>query len=80
MNVEKLQIVAEEPPRLISLAEAADILSVSYPTAVRLVKSGELKAFKIRRAWRTSTAICEEYIRDRFRAQELACQREKTEG
>ena len=80
MNVEKLQVVAEEPPRLISLAEAADILSISYPTAVRLVKSGELKAFKIRRAWRTSTGICEEFIRDGLRAQELACQREKTEG
>ena len=36
MNVEEMRVVAEEPLRLISLAEAADILSVSYPTAVQL--------------------------------------------
>jgi len=79
MKAEEARMVTEGSPRLISLAEAADILSVSYPTAVRLARSGELKAFKIRNSWRTSTVICEEYIRERFRAQELACQREKTE-
>lgn len=79
MSAEENRAVADEQPRLISLAEAASILSVSYQTAVRLAKSGELKAFKIRRAWRTSTAVCEEYIQERYRVQALECQREKTE-
>ncbi|MBQ9043193.1 MAG: helix-turn-helix domain-containing protein [Eggerthellaceae bacterium] len=80
MNEEVVQAVAEGQPRLITLAEAAEILCVSYQTAARLARDGELKAFKVRRAWRTSTAICEEYIRERFRIQELECQRKKTEA
>lgn len=63
--------------RIISLAEAAELLGVSYPTTVRLATDGELKAFRIRKAWRTSTAACEEYVDERFRAQEAACRARK---
>ena len=80
MNAEVTQAFAEGQPRLITLAEAADILSVSYQTTARLARSGELKAFKIRGTWRTSTAVCEEYIQERYRIQALECQREKTEA
>ena len=59
--------------RIISLAEAAKLLGVSYPTTVRLATDGELKAFRVRKVWRTSTTACEDYVNERFRAQEAAC-------
>ena len=65
--------------RIISLAEAAKLLGVSYPTTVRLATEGELKAFRVRKVWRTSTAACEGYVRERFRAQEAACRARNTE-
>lgn len=60
--------------RIISLMDAAKILGTSYPTVLRLARSGELKAFKIRRIWRTSTVACDEYIRRGFAEQALMCQ------
>ena len=60
--------------RIISLVEAAEMIGTSYPTAVRLAKSGELKAFRIRRTWRTSTSACEAFVRGQFELQALACQ------
>ena len=60
--------------RIISLAEAAKILNVSYPTAVRLAKSGELKAFRIRSTWRTSNVVCDEFIRQQFKLQADRCE------
>ena len=71
--------VAMGEPRIISLAEAAELLGVSYPTMVRLASEGELKAFRVRKVWRTSTAACEEYVRERFRAQEAACRARNAE-
>ena len=41
---------------------------------MRLAKSGELKAFRLRNSWRTSTAACEEYVRRRFAEQARICQ------
>lgn len=67
------ELVATGEARIISLAEAAKLLGVSYPTTVRLATEGELKVFRVRKAWRTSTMACEEYVRERFRAQEAAC-------
>ena len=64
MGVEKATEMAREPERVITLNEASRILSVSYNTTLRLVQSGELKAFRIRNAWRTSTTACENYILD----------------
>lgn len=65
--------------RIISLAEAAKLLGVSYPTTVRLATEGELKAFRVRKAWRTSTTACQEYVAERFRAQEAACRARSAE-
>ena len=45
-------VIASEG-RIISLYEAAEILGTSYPTAMRLAKSGGLKAFRIRKTRRT---------------------------
>ena len=59
--------------RIISLVEAAKIIGTSYPTAVRLAKSGELKAFRIRKTWRTSESACERFVREQFEIQALAC-------
>lgn len=55
--------------RIITLQEAAEILSVSYSTAFRLTESGELKAFRIRNSWRTSTVACAQYIDRQMRVQ-----------
>lgn len=59
--------------RIISLAEAAKMLNTSYTTAFRLAQSGELKAFRIRNSWKTSTAACKEFIDKRFKEQALIC-------
>lgn len=56
--------------RIITLQEAAEILSISYSTAFRLAESGELKAFRIRNSWRTSTAACAQYIERQMRIQD----------
>ena len=55
--------------RIITLQEAAEILSVSYSTAFRLAESGELKAFRTRNSWRTSTVACAQYIDRQMRVQ-----------
>lgn len=70
---------AKRRARIISLAEAADIIGTSYPTAVRLAESGELKAFRIRKSWRTSDAACDEFVRRQFELQALRC-RSKARG
>ena len=44
--------------RVITLDEAAGMLCCSYSTVLRLVTDGELRAFRVRGAWRTSTAAC----------------------
>ena len=64
----------EQEERIISLAEAARMLNTSYTTAFRLAQSGELKVFRIRNSWKTSTAVCKEFIDRRFKEQALICQ------
>lgn len=39
----------------------------------RLVVNGELKAFRLRNSWRTSTAACDEYIKRQFEEQAVIC-------
>ena len=80
MGIEKATEMAREPERVITLNEASRILSVSYNTTLRLVQSGELKAFRIRNAWRTSTTACENYIRNQFLIQASECRSEKKVG
>ena len=60
--------------RIIGLKEASKLLGVSYTTAFRLVQDGELRAFRIRNAWRTSTAACDEFVKRKFDEQALICQ------
>lgn len=59
--------------RIISLKEASNLIGASYQTTVRLAKDGELKAFRIRKTWRTSEAACQEFVRNQFKLQALAC-------
>ena len=63
-----------EEARIISLKEAVEILGSSYPTVLRMATEGDLKAFRMRRTWRTSTAACEEFIQRKFDEQVRACQ------
>ena len=70
---------AKSRARIISLAEASEIIGTSYPTAVRLAESGELKAFRIRKSWRTSDAACDEFVRRQFELQALRC-RSRAQG
>lgn len=66
--------------RIISLGEAAKMLGTSYPTVLRLATNGELKAFRIRRTWRTSEAACEAYVQKQLELQATACQSVEVEG
>ena len=54
---------------IMTLADAAKYLHTSYSTVYRLVTSGELKAFRLRKSWRTSMSACEEFVRRRFAEQ-----------
>lgn len=56
--------------QILTLAEAGKILNASYSTVLRLVRDGELRGFRIRNSWRTSTAACEEFI-DRCIAEQV---------
>ena len=59
--------------RIITLMEAAQLLGTSYPTAHRMACAGELKAFRLRSSWRTSTSACREYVERQMAEQERAC-------
>lgn len=59
---------------VIDLAEASEKLHCSYSTTLRLVKSGDLEAFRIRDAWRTTVAACDKYIERAFVEQRLIVQ------
>ena len=73
MALEDAKRALDAEGRIISLKEASRLIGVSYQTTMRLAQSGELKAFRIRKTWRTSEAACEEFVRRQFRLQALAC-------
>ena len=58
---------------IITLSQAGEILNASYATVRRLVVAGELKGFRLRNSWRTSTTACEEYIKRQFDEQAVIC-------
>ncbi|MBQ9069119.1 MAG: excisionase family DNA-binding protein [Eggerthellaceae bacterium] len=60
--------------RILTLKEAAERLCTSYSTTYRLVIDGELRAFRLRNAWRTSEAACDAFLRRHFAEQEMICQ------
>lgn len=64
---------ADRDAQIMTLADAAEYLHTSYSTVYRLVAEGELNAFRLRNAWRTSSAACEEYVRRQFAEQAVAC-------
>ena len=50
---------------LITIDELCDLLMIGRTTAYNLLRSRELKAFKIGKVWKISKASVEEYIRQR---------------
>ena len=59
---------------IITLSQAGKILNASYATVRRLaVAADELKGFRLRNSWRTSTTACEEYIKRQFDEQAVIC-------
>lgn len=50
---------------LITIDEVCDLLMIGRTTAYNLLRSKELKAFKIGKVWKISKASVEEYIRQR---------------
>jgi len=64
--------------KIMTLDEAAEYLNISYSTVYRLVIDGELRAFRIRNSWRTSTGACREFVTKRFEEQSVICQSGET--
>lgn len=58
---------------IFTLAQAAEYLNASLSTVLRLVNSGELRAFRIRKAWRTSSGACDEFVKRQFADQAVVC-------
>lgn len=58
---------------ILTLAQAAEYLNASLSTVLRLVNSGELHAFRIRKAWRTSSGVCDEFVKRQFADQAVIC-------
>ena len=50
---------------LITIDELCELLLVGRTTAYRLLRSEELKAFKIGKIWKISKASVEQYIKER---------------
>lgn len=60
--------------RAITLQQAGTVLCCSYSTVLRLVRSGDLKAFRVRGSWRTTTAACSDFIDRKIKEQRLVSQ------
>ena len=69
---------AEGDGKIMTLDEAAEYLKISYSTVYRLVIDGELRAFRIRNAWRTSTGACRDFVNKRFEEQSVICRAGET--
>lgn len=50
---------------LITIEELCELLLIGRTTAYHLLRSGELKAFKIGKVWKISRASVEAYIKQR---------------
>ncbi len=50
---------------IITIDELCDMLMIGRTTAYRLLKSNEVKAFKIGKVWKVSRASVEHYIKER---------------
>ncbi len=56
--------------RIITLHEAAVMLHASYSTVLRMAASGELPAFRMRNAWRTSDVAIREFVKKSMQEQQ----------
>lgn len=70
---EKSEARTSSEGEILTLAQAAEYLNASLPTVLRLVNSGELRAFRIRKAWRTSSGACDEFVKRQFADQAVIC-------
>jgi excisionase family DNA binding protein len=70
---EKSEARTSSEGEILTLAQAAEYLNASLSTVLRLVNSGELRAFRIRKAWRTSSGACDEFVRRQFAGQAVVC-------
>lgn len=51
------------PAKLLSVKEVQEVLGLSERTVFRLIKSGDLKGFKVGREWRFEETDVTDYIR-----------------
>ena len=49
-------------PRLLTVAEVADVLRVSTMTVYRLIKSGELSAIRVGKSYRIADDVLQTYL------------------
>ena len=54
-----------EYTELLTIGELCELLMIGRTTAYQLLRSGEVKAFKIGTVWKISNASVECYIRER---------------
>jgi putative molybdopterin biosynthesis protein len=52
------------PDELLDVKQVQDKLKISESTVFRLIKSGDLKGFKVGRGWRFEPSDIEEYIKN----------------
>jgi excisionase family DNA binding protein len=52
--------------RFLTLADTADVLSISATQAYSLVRSGELPAIKVGSQWRVERSVLESYIEAKY--------------
>lgn len=57
-----------ELARFLTLADVAEILSVSAGEVLALIRSGELPAIRVGQAWRIESAVLEDYIQEQYEA------------
>lgn len=69
---EKSEARTSPEGEIFTLAQA-EYLNASLSTVLRLVNSGELRAFRIRKAWRTSSGACDEFVKRQFADQAVVC-------
>lgn len=70
---EKSEARTSPEGEIFTLAQAAEYLNASLSTVLRLVNSGEPRAFRIRKAWRTSSGACDEFVKRQFADQAVVC-------
>ena len=58
----------------LNLEQVSTRLNISYSSALRLVRDGSLRAFRVRGSWRTSEAALREFVEKAFAEQSIYLQ------